>query len=55
MKFEEGMGKYRNFNKLCDLLDEKLGSSYDLVTKEGLSPYIGPKILEEVEYVQIAS
>jgi predicted nucleotidyltransferase len=55
VEFEDGKNKYRNFNKLCDLLDETIGDSYDLVTKDGLSPYIGPRILEEVEYVKIAS
>ena len=49
------MKRFRNFNAVCDILDEVLGESYDLVTVEGLSPYLGPKILEETEYVEAAS
>lgn len=55
VEFEENKHKYYNFNKLCDFLEGTIGENYDLVTKEGLSEYIGPRILEEVEYVQIAS
>ena len=32
------------------LLEEVFGRKVDLVTRESLSPYIGPKILAEVEY-----
>jgi predicted nucleotidyltransferase len=49
------MKRFRNFNAVCDILDEVLGEGYDLVTVEGLSPYSGPKILEETEYVEAAS
>ena len=49
------MKRFRYFNAVCDILDEVLGESYDLVTVEGLSPYLGPKILEETEYVEAAS
>ena len=39
---------------LCDLLEEIFGDSeIDIVTYNGLSPIIGPKILKEVEYVEI--
>jgi predicted nucleotidyltransferase len=47
--------KFRNFNQLCDVLDESFGDHYDLVTVSGLSPHIGDKILKEVVYVQLAS
>jgi len=53
--FEEGKKSFRNFARLLDFLEERLGGSVDLVTREGLSPFIGPHILEEVEYVSIAS
>lgn len=49
------MKRFRNFNAVCDILDEVLGEGYDLVTVEGLSPYLGPKILKETTYVEAAS
>jgi hypothetical protein len=49
------MKRFRNFNAVCDILDEVFGEGYDLVTVEGLSPYLGPKILKETEYVEAAS
>jgi len=45
----------RNFNAGCDLLDELIGEPYDVVTRDGLSPYLGPKILEEAVYAKLAS
>lgn len=54
VEFDVGMHKYRNFNKLCDFLEEHIEGGYDLVTKEGLSPYVGQRILKEVEYAKIA-
>lgn len=53
--FEPNAQKFRNFNELCDVLDEAFGDHYDLVTMSGLSPYIGERILKEVEYVPLAS
>ena len=53
--FDPAARKFRNFNQLCDVLDDSFGDSYDLVTRSGLSPYIGEKILKEVEYVPLAS
>lgn len=47
--------KFRNFNYLCDILDESFGNSYDLVTMSGLSPHIGDTILKEVEYASLFS
>lgn len=34
-------------------LDDLLGRHVELVTPESLSPYIGPRILREVEYVAL--
>ena len=34
-------------------LEEKLGRSVELVTREALSPHIGAHILENIEYVEI--
>jgi predicted nucleotidyltransferase len=53
--FEEGKKTFRNFADLIDFLEERLGGTVDLVTREGLSPFIGPHILQEVEYVSVAS
>lgn len=55
VKFEDGKKSFRNFVAVSDFLEERLGRPVDLVTREGLSPYIGPSILEQTEYVQIAS
>jgi predicted nucleotidyltransferase len=40
---------------LCDFLEMHLSGNFDLVTKQGLSPYIGRHILSEVQYVPITS
>lgn len=53
--FEPSSLKYSNFNQLCDILDDTFGEHYDLVTVGGLSPCIGKKILNEVEYVSLTS
>ncbi len=43
---------FDNFMELCFLLDDLFtGIKVEVVTKNGLSPIIGPKILKEVEYV----
>jgi len=43
---------FENFMDLCFFLDDLfLGVKVEVVTKNGLSPIIGPKILKEVEYV----
>lgn len=45
----------RNFMSLAFLLEEKLERHVELVTPEGLSPYIGPYILREAEDVLTAA
>ncbi len=55
VEFDEDHHNFKSFNQLCDIIEKYVGNNYDLVTKQGLSPYIGEKILQEVEYVQIAS
>ena len=49
--FAEGKKNYTNFINLAYFLDELLGMKTELVTREGLSKYIGPKILQTIEYV----
>lgn len=53
--FETGKKNFRNFVAVSDLLEERLGAPVDLVTREGLSPHMGPNILKETEYAPIAS
>jgi predicted nucleotidyltransferase len=55
VEFDEKYHNYKYFNQLCDFIEKHVGNNYDLVTRQGLSPYIGEKILQEVEYVEIAS
>lgn len=55
VKFEDGKKSFRNFIAVSDFLEKRLGRPVDMVTREGLSPYIGPSILEQTEYVPIAS
>lgn len=50
--FQEGMENFDNLMELYDLLESAFGGEkIEIVTKNGLSPHIGPQILEEVEYV----
>jgi predicted nucleotidyltransferase len=51
--FEPDQKTFDNFMDLAFFLEDIFGRSVDLVTVEALSPYIGPHILEEVEYVTI--
>lgn len=46
---------FRNFMALNYYLDDLFGCKVELVTKQSLSPYIGPHILKTVEYVPIVS
>ena len=46
---------FRNFLALNYYLEELLGCKVELVTKQSLSPYIGPHILKTVEYASLAS
>jgi uncharacterized protein len=55
VEFDENHHDYKCFNQLCDFIEKYIGNNYDLVTKQGLSPYLGERILQEVEYVKIAS
>jgi predicted nucleotidyltransferase len=46
---------YNNFIHLTYFLEELCGRRVELVTKKGLSRYIGPKILDTTEYVAITN
>jgi uncharacterized protein len=50
--FEPEMENFDNYMAVCDIIENSFKNCrVDIVTKNGLSPYIGPKILSEVEYV----
>lgn len=54
--FQQDKETFDNFMAICDLLDSIFkGYKVEVVTMGGLSPYIGPHILNSVEYVQIAN
>ena len=54
--FQANKENFDNFMAICDLLDQLFkGYKVEVVTLNGLSPYIGPHILNSVEYVQITN
>jgi predicted nucleotidyltransferase len=56
VEFQNDKTNYDNFINLCFLLDGLFqGRKVEVVTKNSLSPYIGPKILQQVEYVPFSA
>ncbi len=55
VEFEPGEKTFDHFMQLAFLLEDLLERRVELVTREALSPYIGPHILDEVEYVFLAA
>lgn len=53
VEFQPGRKTFDNFMELTFLLEGLLQRRVELVTTEALSPYIGPHILEEVEYAPL--
>lgn len=51
VEFQPGEKTYDHFLALAELLESVLGRPVELVTTEGLSPFIGPRILAEAEDV----
>ncbi len=51
VEFAPGKKNFDRFIALAHLLEDVLQRRIELVTPESLSPYIGPHILREVEYV----
>lgn len=50
--FDPAHETFDNLMEICDLLEKSFNNiKIDVVTKNGLSPHIGPKILSEVLYV----
>lgn len=55
VEFEPNQKTFDNFMRLALFLEELFGRKVDLVTVESLSPYIGPHILQEVEYAALGA
>lgn len=55
VQFAQGTKTFDSFMTLAFLLEDVLGRTVELVTKESLSPYIGDHILEEAENVPFAA
>lgn len=53
--FQEGRKTYLALCAVGDLLEEALGRPVEILTRAGLSPYIGPHILNTTEYVLAAA
>jgi predicted nucleotidyltransferase len=51
VEFDKGKKNYRNFLGISELMEKLFDKKVDIVTDESLSPYIGPYIRKEVEYV----
>lgn len=54
VEFQPGQKSFDNFMSLSELLETLFARRVELVTPESLSPYIGPHILREVEYFNVA-
>lgn len=55
VEFIPGKKGFDNFIQLAFLLEELLERRVELITPESLSPYIGPHILREIEYVSFSA
>jgi predicted nucleotidyltransferase len=53
VRFRADARTYDNLFEVGEALEEAFHRRVDLVTEGGLSPYIGPKILREVKYVDL--
>lgn len=53
VEFTQEGHTFSNFNLLCEFLENHIGVNFDLVTPQSLSPYLGPRILSEVQYVAL--
>ncbi len=51
IEFAPGQEKFDNYMAVYDLIEALfINEKVEIVTKNGLSPYIGPRILKEVVY-----
>lgn len=53
VRFRPEKKSFDNLMELASLLEDVLRRRVELVTTEGLSPYIGPRILEEAQDVPL--
>jgi predicted nucleotidyltransferase len=53
--FDPAKKNYDNFYDTCSLLEKLFKRKVDVVTRESLSPYIGPHILKEVKYASLSA
>ncbi len=51
VEFVVGKKTFKNFMALSFNLEEILGRPVEILTDKSMSPYIGPKIMQEIEYV----
>lgn len=55
VSFRPGTKNFDHFMELGFLLEDVLGRPVELVTRESLSPYLGPRILATSENVPLAA
>ncbi len=55
VEFHEGQSPYDNYIGLVFFLEEIFQRKIDLVTPKSMSPYIGPYIIKELEYVALSA
>ncbi|HDP25252.1 MAG TPA: nucleotidyltransferase [Deltaproteobacteria bacterium] len=55
LEFTPDKHTFDNFMEVSFLLEDLLGRKVEIVTRESLSPHIGPLILKEVVHVPIAA
>ena len=55
IEFEKGKKNFKNYTGAYLFLRELLQKDIDFITPESLSPYIGPHILKDLEYVSLHS
>ena len=51
VEFKSGKKSYDNYIELAYFLENLLGRKVELLTPKSMSPYIGPRIMKELEYV----
>ncbi len=55
VEFESDKRTYDNFIDTCFFLEELFERNVEVVTIDSMSPYIGPHVLKEVEYVSLSA
>jgi predicted nucleotidyltransferase len=55
VEFNDGQSSYDNYIELSFLLEDIFKRKIDLLTPKSMSPYIGPYILKELEYVALSA